>query len=349
MTHAAVRAAILVTAATGAFAAFGSAGSAQQITPRPTPTAAICARPNVAASVINRVEPDTPALGALQGIYGTVQVVVSLNAESQVTGTRIQSSPSAVLNAAALAATRKTTFQTEIRDCRPLAADFIYSVDFEPQAMYSTTTSGERLVTVVGRGSVTRAPDSALLQARIMTFDDDAAKASAANDALFDAVKVKLGALGIGEGKIIVQASLLPSVPPGQITGHGYRALRLIAVTVDAVANAGRAAGAVASVSPAETVTIRYVLNDHASASREALAIAVKDAEKLAREAVTSDRLHLGKLKDVVVPTDEHRSLPVTIVPFHLVPVVGGFKEPDARIPDVEVRAAVTATYFIKP
>jgi hypothetical protein len=60
-----------------------------------------------------------------QGIQGTVQVVVSLDADSKVVGTRIQASPSAILNGAALSAARQSTFQTEIRDCKPIATDLV--------------------------------------------------------------------------------------------------------------------------------------------------------------------------------------------------------------------------------
>jgi protein TonB len=102
-------------------------------TPRPTPTPASCARPNVAATTLRAIEPDTPPMAQQQGIQGVVQVVVSLDATSHVTGTRIQSSPSAVLNQAALSAARQSTFQTEIRDCKPIAADYIFSVDFQSQ------------------------------------------------------------------------------------------------------------------------------------------------------------------------------------------------------------------------
>ena len=102
-------------------------------TPKPTPTPQSCARPNVAATTIRPVEPDTPPMAQQQGIQGTVQVVVSLNADSKVVGTRIQTSPSAILNSAALSAARQSTFQTEIRDCKPIAADYIFSVDFTAQ------------------------------------------------------------------------------------------------------------------------------------------------------------------------------------------------------------------------
>ena len=102
-------------------------------TPRPTPTPQSCARPNVAATTIHPVEPDTPPMAQQQGISGVVQVVVSLNADSKVTGTRVQTSPSAILNSAALSAARQSSFQTEIRDCKPIAADYIFSVEFNSQ------------------------------------------------------------------------------------------------------------------------------------------------------------------------------------------------------------------------
>ena len=107
--------------------------AAPQPTPVPTRTPQSCARPNVPASTIHAVEPDTPPIAAAQGIQGTVQVVVSLNENSRVTGTRVQSSPSAVLNGAALSAARQSSFQTEIRDCKPIAADYIFSVEFTSQ------------------------------------------------------------------------------------------------------------------------------------------------------------------------------------------------------------------------
>ncbi len=102
-------------------------------TPKPTPTPQSCARPNVAPTTIHPMQPDTPAIEQQQGIQGTVQVVVSLSADSRVVATKIQSSPSVVLNSAALSAARQSTFQTEIRDCKPMAADYLFSVDFTSQ------------------------------------------------------------------------------------------------------------------------------------------------------------------------------------------------------------------------
>jgi outer membrane biosynthesis protein TonB len=102
-------------------------------TPRPTPTPLSCARPDIAATTIRAVEPETPALAQQQAISGTVAVIVSLDTHSRVVATRIQSSPSAVLNGAALAAARGSQFKTEIKNCEPIAADYIFSVDFTSQ------------------------------------------------------------------------------------------------------------------------------------------------------------------------------------------------------------------------
>lgn len=92
-----------------------------------------CARPYVAATIIHAVDPDTPPLAQQQGISGIVQIVVSLNTDSKVVGTRVQDSPSVILNRAALAAARESTYQTELRDCKPVAADYVFSVDFPSQ------------------------------------------------------------------------------------------------------------------------------------------------------------------------------------------------------------------------
>lgn len=102
-------------------------------TPKPTPTPLSCARPTVAATTLHPLEPDTPALAQQQGISGIVQVVVSLDAQSRVVGARIQSSPSALLNQAALGAARGSQFRTEVKNCEPVAADYVFSVDFTSQ------------------------------------------------------------------------------------------------------------------------------------------------------------------------------------------------------------------------
>jgi len=99
--------------------------------PAPTATPLTCARPNVSASVIDAATPDDPPMAAQQGITGDVQVVVSLDATSHITNTHVQSTPSVLLNQAALTATKQSKFQTEIKNCVPQASDYIFTVTFQ--------------------------------------------------------------------------------------------------------------------------------------------------------------------------------------------------------------------------
>lgn len=100
--------------------------------PAPVPTATLltCARPNVPAETMRAAQPDMPALAQQQGISGDVAVVVSLDAQSRIVAARVQSSPSVLLDAAALGAARGSVFRTEVRDCRPVAADYVFTVEF---------------------------------------------------------------------------------------------------------------------------------------------------------------------------------------------------------------------------
>ncbi len=113
-------------------------GTGSALTPAtPAPLAATappaCAVPDRPAITLEPVAPETPPLAAQQGISGQVTVVVSLDTTNRVIGARVLSSPSVLLNAAAIDAARASRFQTEIRDCRPIAADYAFVVEFTAQ------------------------------------------------------------------------------------------------------------------------------------------------------------------------------------------------------------------------
>jgi TonB family protein len=99
-------------------------------TPTPPPT---CAKPNADATVVNAVAPDTPALAQQQGITGEVIVEIQLDEHSHLINAKVTKSPNPILNNAALAAARQSTFQTEISNCRPMASSYNYLVEFESQ------------------------------------------------------------------------------------------------------------------------------------------------------------------------------------------------------------------------
>ncbi len=90
-----------------------------------------CANPNVEATTTNAVAPDTPPIAQQQGITGVVNVVINLDATNHIVGTpTVQSSPSQLLNSAAIRAAQQSTFRTEIKNCEPVAATYIFAVEF---------------------------------------------------------------------------------------------------------------------------------------------------------------------------------------------------------------------------
>jgi TonB family protein len=103
------------------------------VPPPPTPTPQMCARPNVPPGTDRAIEPDMPAMAQQQGITGDVTIDISLDENNHIVAASVESSPSKILNAAALSAARQSTFHTEIKDCKPVAATYRFVVTFASQ------------------------------------------------------------------------------------------------------------------------------------------------------------------------------------------------------------------------
>ncbi len=99
--------------------------------PTPAPTTAACAQPNVSGATVRGFEPDTPYLANHYGIDGLVNVIVSLDRDSRVVNARILGASNPIFEEPALEAARRSTFRTTIRNCQPLAADFVFTVHFD--------------------------------------------------------------------------------------------------------------------------------------------------------------------------------------------------------------------------
>lgn len=335
------RAAIIVCAVVGSLAGFARIGGTQEITPKPTPTPAACTRPNLPASVVHAVRGVVSPMAEQQGLYGRVDVVVSLDAASRIVGTRVLRSPAGILNQAAITAAQASLFQTEIRGCRTIASDLIYSVDFPETITYATMPSGARTISVLADATVTRRADVAHVEARIATIDDFAARAEAKNDAIFEALKAKLRALGIVDRAFRATRSVdgIPSPvsyatpPPRPGEGYGFEAIREIDIAIDTATSAGAAAAAASSVRSVDVHGIRYALADYASAYREARAIALKDAELRAQRNVTPRLLELGSVLRVDTPRTDHDG-----PPREFVQIFRWLTPPTAAVPMLEVR-----------
>jgi len=345
MAKNAVRAAMVLGAFAATFANLAQAGIAQEATPRPAATATMCARPNVSATTIYHSVAVTPTMAEQQGIVGTVQVIVSLDRESNVVGTRIMTSPSAILNRAALAAARASTFQTEVRDCSPLAADFMYTVDFTNKVTFASTSSGEQQVEVIGEGSATRRADTAFILASVTTRDAGTGDVTVANARAFDALKAKLAPLGVSDIDIRTTWYLQPRTSPAP----GATASRQLQITVRNLANIFNIVSSAVSAPSVDVSGIRFALLHRDMTYSEAVYAAFSDAERSARDAVARQQHHLGAVKRREAPSNDSLRAPTAFVPLRRAAAAGDLFASDIRIPDLEVRTTATVTYAVTP
>ncbi len=83
-----------------------------------TPSVA-CTLPDRPPQLVRLAQAETPPMAQQQGILGDVVVRVTLDGAGAVTATLIVSSPSAILNSAAAAAARASTYQPGLQNCTP--------------------------------------------------------------------------------------------------------------------------------------------------------------------------------------------------------------------------------------
>lgn len=95
------------------------------------PPADACVAENFPAFTIAMGTPPTPSV-SWETHGGTVVIVVSLNAQSQVIGTHIEQTPTPALNDYVTQTVQMSRFQTEIRDCKPVATDYRFSLTMKP-------------------------------------------------------------------------------------------------------------------------------------------------------------------------------------------------------------------------
>ncbi|HEY4439264.1 MAG TPA: SIMPL domain-containing protein [Candidatus Elarobacter sp.] len=309
--------------------------------------------------VVQPVTPEYPPMARQQGISGTVQVVVSLNEQDGVVSTRILSSPSAVLNAAALAAARSSVFRTERRDCVPVAASYVFSVSFgaEPRPMIEGTPTAP-IVRVTASAILERPPDIAQLSMFSMTVDETSAGAVVRDER---AEKAFAAAPGIA-GRTITVAEYSPShnekplpgasPPPGSYSRaadgtprYGYIIVRRDVVSIPPEA-AAAAADAAASRDGATSIVLRYGLRDRDRAYAEALASAMRNALAQARAIASSAGLTVAGPSHVETyqPSDEMFGAYIRVPPGTS---TAGTNVLPAK-PTVLVRATVTVTYALK-
>jgi len=91
---------------------------------------ATCPQPYVATSVRSVATPESPAMALQQGVVGSVRVGVSLDERGAYTSGEIISSPSAMLNQAALAAAKRSTYTPAVFRCQPSPSGYEVTIEF---------------------------------------------------------------------------------------------------------------------------------------------------------------------------------------------------------------------------
>jgi protein TonB len=100
-------------------------------TPAATPTSG-CAQSTTAAAVVSTpAPPDIPLQARAEGTSGTALVSVQLDASGTVTGATVtQSTGNSSLDLVAVGMARDARYSPALRDCKPVASAYVYSVKF---------------------------------------------------------------------------------------------------------------------------------------------------------------------------------------------------------------------------
>jgi TonB family protein len=252
-------------------------------------------RPNVPAAVLHKQEPDVPPMAQQMGLSGTVHVVVSLDEQSHLTRVQIQSSPSAILNNAALSAARSSAFRTEIRDCKPIAASFILPVEFsgsEPSP--HVDTSSPQLFVAYAAATIALPVNAIVLRFTFSTPGASASGAVIANDAAYEMFQRKLAAL---PAPLSPPSGEFYDVLPVGSPSQGFLASRGIAMTV-ARETSLRDLLRAADASGATSASIAYAVDKRPGDVASGVAAALRAAQRDARAVADRGGLRLGALFD---------------------------------------------------
>ena len=112
---------------------YGAARAADETCAREAETPApACATPNVPATTLHAVEPDYPEEAYIAKAKGVVEVRLVLDDRSRVLWSDVLRSLSPLLTQSAVRAARDSAFRTAVVGCRPVPAEYIFTVDYEP-------------------------------------------------------------------------------------------------------------------------------------------------------------------------------------------------------------------------
>jgi TonB family protein len=306
-----------------------------------------CAHPNVRPATLSEAQPHFPELARKVGVSGDVTVDVTLDELSHVTSVAVENSPSKVLNAAALEAARNSVFQTEIRDCRPIAGTYRFIVVFdpdlpeapEPSAVFGGSADAPTL-TVVERGSASSAPDVATIRITLFSVGVDIEAANAADRMAYEAFVKTLHSFGIADRPVTQRSASGVSRE-----SSAYSVTRFLSIRAKPGGETLHVLQA-AAAADLPFASVQYAVSNDNGLYQKALADAERAADVRARSSVASQSLALGARTGVTLAAyREHAVGPIQTLRL--------VREDLPAVPNppvsLQARTAITASYALRP
>jgi uncharacterized protein YggE len=222
-----------------------------------------------------------------------------------------------------------------------------------PAAAATPGAGTQPALAVSGQGSVDRMPDRVTVAFGIVTNDDNAGRATSANNAIYNTLAARMSALGIKAPALRttsynVSFNPRPARPDAQYAQrYGYVVTRQVSVADDRTDRVGALIDAGVAAGTTSVDNVAFGLRDERGAYRAALAAAVADAQEQARVLADAAHVRLGRIIELApaggtVPPP--RPFAQARVAKAAAPV-----PTDVQPSDLTVRASVSVTYSLAP
>lgn len=220
-----------------------------------------------------------------------------------------------------------------------------------PAVAQTPGPSRQPMLTVVGSGSVDRAPDQAMVTFTISTNDPDAVRATSANNSAYSALQAKMRAVGLPSSALKttsynVSYNPRPDRPNPQFNErYGYVVSRSVEVTTDRTDQVGAVIDAGVQAGATSVGAVMFGVKDQRGAYRAALASAIADADAQAHALADAAHLRLGHIVSL------SPAIATPIRPLAMAGRVAAAAPVPTEIEpsDLTVRAQVTVSYAISP
>jgi len=229
-----------------------------------------------------------------------------------------------------------------------LALAFLFST--APAFAQQQPPPPAQVIVTSGEATVKRAPDRVWVTIAAESRAKAAAEAQRMNAEAMSAVLDKIKGADIPADAIQTTGyNLQPEFDyaGGRQTLRGYVARNQVQVRIDALAKTGDVIAAAVATGATSVSNVRFDLKDRASAEREALRMAVRDARQRAEAAAAGASVTLGG----VMRIDEQRDSEPPVRPMYA-GVAAMRSEAAPAVPveagEIEIRSHVTLTMFIR-